>query len=101
MYAARYLKAQLQTQFSGKILVSDGTPIPVGSPATTPSTVFQSAVAIYGYLASQFIVQNPATFAKNGYGRAGTKGQVLLFLPIDFSDQVIQISALIQFTQST
>ena len=101
MYAARYLKAQLQSQFFGKILVTDGTPIGVGSPATTPSLVFKAACGVYAYLCSQFICQNPQKFAQVGYGASGQKGQVLLYLPIDFSDQVIQIAALIQFVQST
>ena len=86
---------------AGKILVDDGTPIPPGAPAITPSIVFQSAVAIYGYLASVFVVQDVATFAREGYARKGTKGQVLLYLPINFSDQLIQIAALIQFKQTT
>jgi phage tail sheath gpL-like len=101
MYAVRYMKAQLQSQFSGKILVADGTPLNPGSPATTPSLIFQASVAIYGYLASQFVVQNPQTYAKNGYAKIGAKGQVLLYMPFDFSDNVIQLAALIQFTQST
>jgi phage tail sheath gpL-like len=103
MYAARYLKAQLTSQFisAGKILVEDGTPIPPGAPATTPSLVFQAAVAIYAYLATQFIVQDVQSFAKNGYGAKGQKGQVLLYLPINFSDNVVQIAALIQFIQTT
>jgi phage tail sheath gpL-like len=103
MYCARYLITQLSTQFiaSGKILVKDGTPIPMGAPATTPSLVFQAAVGVYAYLASIFLVQDPQTFAKNGYGTTGQKGQVLLYLPFDFSDQVVQIAALIQFQQST
>jgi len=103
MYSARYIISQLSTQFisAGKILVADGTPIPLGSPACTPSDIFQAAVGIYAYLASIFIVQNPQTFAKNGYATTGQKGQVLLYLPFDFSDQVVQIAALIQFQQST
>jgi hypothetical protein len=56
---------------------------------------------MYAYLSSQFVVQNPATFATNGYAQKGQKGQVLLFLPIDFSDQVIQVAALITFQQTT
>lgn len=102
-YAARYIKAQLTSQFiaSGKILVDDGTPIPPGAPATTPSIIFQSVVAIYAYLASVFVVQDVATFARNGYAQKGAKGQVQLYLPINFSDQVIQIAALIQFRQTT
>ena len=103
MYAARYINAQLTTQFiaTGKILVANGTPIPMGSPAVTPSAIFQAVVGYYAYLASIFIVQNPQTFARNGYATTGQKGQVLLYLPFDFADQVIQIASLIQFQQST
>ena len=61
----------------------------------------QATVALYAYLASVFVVQDVATFAKNGYATKGTKGQVLLYLPIDFSDQVVQIACLIQFRQTT
>lgn len=100
-YAARYIRSQITSQYTNKILVDDGAAIGPGSPATTPSLVFQAAVGIYGYLATQFIVQNVDSFARNGYGRKGSKGQVLLYLPIDFSDQVIQVAALIQFRQST
>jgi phage tail sheath gpL-like len=102
-YSARYIKSQLTSMYiaAGKILVEDGTPIPPGAPATTPSTIFQSTVAIYAYLASVFVVQDVATFAKQGYARKGQKGQVLLYLPINFSDQLIQIAALIQFRQTT
>lgn len=102
-YAARYLKSQLTSQFiaAGKILVDDGTPIPPGAPATTPSLILQSAIAIYAYLASVFLVQDVATFARNARASKGQKGQVLLYLPINFSDQVIQIAALIQFIQTT
>ena len=103
MYCSRYIQSQLSSQFiaSGKILVANGTPIPMGAPATTPNLIFQAVVGIYSYLASIFLVQNPQTFAKNGYATTGQKGQVLLYLPFDFSDQVIQIAALIQFVQST
>ena len=103
MYAARYIAAQLSSQFiaSGKILVANGTPIGPGSPATTPNAILGAVVAIYAYLSSIFIVQNPQTFAKNAYATTGTKGQVLLYLPIDFSDQVINIAVLAQFVQST
>lgn len=102
-YAARYIKSQLTSQFiaPGKILVIDGTTIPPGAPATTPSLIFQAVVAMYAYLASVFIVQDVATFSKQGYAASGTKGQVLLFLPFNFSDQVIQIAGLIQFQQTT
>ncbi len=102
-YVARYMKAQLTSQFiaAGKILVDDGTPIPPGAPATTPSLILQAAIAIYAYLASVFLVQDVATFAKQAYARKGAKGQVLLYLPINFSDQVVQIAALIQFQQTT
>ena len=103
MYCARYINAQIISQFiqPGKILVVNGTPIPLGANATTPAMVFQAVVGYYGYLASIFLVQNPAKFAANGYGTTGTKGQVLLFLPFDFADQVIQVASLIQFVQST
>ncbi len=103
MYAARYINAQLTSQFiaAGKILVSNGTPIGPGSPATTPNAILGSVIGIYAYLSSIFIVQNPQTFAKNAYATTGTKGQVLLYLPLDFSDQVISIAILAQFVQST
>ena len=103
MYAARYINAQMTSQFiaAGKILVANGTPIPLGAPAVTPSMVFQAVVAIYSYLSSIFIVQNPQKFAQNGYATTGQKGQVELYLPFDFADQVIQVASLIQFQQST
>lgn len=103
MYGSRYITAQLTSQIiaAGKILVANGTPIPIGAPAITPDLIFQSVCAYYQYLASIFIVQNPQNFAKNGYATLGQKGQVLLYLPFDFSDQVLQISSLIQFVQST
>jgi phage tail sheath gpL-like len=103
MYAARYISSQVSSQFiaAGKILVSNGTPIGPGSPATTPNAVLGSVIAIYAYLCSIFIVQNPSTFAKNAYATTGAKGQVLLYLPLDFSDQVINIAILAQFVQST
>ena len=103
MYVARYINAQLTSQFiaPGKILVSNGTPIGPGSPATTPNAVLGSVIAIYAYLCSIFVVQNPETFARNASAAAGTKGQVLLYLPLDFSDQVINIAILAQFRQST
>jgi phage tail sheath gpL-like len=101
MYVVRYIASQILSQYQNKILVSDGAAIAAGSPATTPSLVFQAVCGIYAYLASQFVVQNPQIFAQNGYAQKGQKGQVLLFLPIDFSDQVIQIAALVAFQQST
>lgn len=103
MYAARYLAVQITTQFvdAGLILVQDGTPIGPGSPATTPSIILQSAIAIYAYLATIFVVQDVAGFAANATAASGQKGQVLLYLPINFSDQVIQVAALIQFKQTT
>lgn len=102
-YCSRYIQSQLSSQFiaSGKILVANGTPIPMGAPATTPNLIFQAVVGMYSYLSSVFLVQNPQTFARNGYATTGQKGQVLLFLPFDFSDQVIQVAGLIQFVQST
>jgi len=103
MYAARYIAAQVTSQFiaSGKILVVDGTPIPPGSPATTPSAMLGAVIGIYAYLCSIFITQNAAIFARNAYAQPGTKGQVLMYLPIDFSDQVINVGILVQFRQST
>jgi phage tail sheath gpL-like len=102
-YAARYIAARLASEFiqPGRILVADGTSIPMGAPATTPSLIFQAVCGYYSYLTSIFIVQNLQTFSRNGYAQPGSKGQVQLFLPFDFSDQVIQIAALIQFRQST
>jgi phage tail sheath gpL-like len=101
MFVVRYIAAQVMTQYQNKILVDDGAVIAAGSPATTPTLIFQAVCGMYAYLSSQFVVQNPATFAQNGYAQKGTKGQVLLFLPIDFSDQVIQVAALIAFRQTT
>lgn len=103
MFAARYIESQLDTLYisAGKILVSDGTPIGPGSPATTPSAILGSAIGIYKYLCEQNICQNPDIFAANATAGPGAKGQVLLFLPLDFSDQVIQIAILAQFRQST
>ena len=101
MAAARFLIGNVLSQYQNKILVDDGAVIAAGSPATTPSLVFQGVCGMYAYLATQFLVQNPATFAANGYAQKGQAGQILLFLPIDFSDQVIQVAALIAFQQST
>ena len=103
MYAARYISAQMTSQYivPGKILVTNGTIIPPGSPATTPAAMLASVVRIYAYLASIYIVQNVQKFAANAYATTGTKGQVLMYLPIDFSDQVINIGLLVQFQQST
>ena len=103
MYAARYIATQITSQFivPGKILVSNGTLIPPGSPATTPNAMLGAVVAVYAYLASIFIVQNVQTFAQNATAGPGTKGQVLMYLPLDFSDQVINVGLLIQFQQST
>jgi phage tail sheath gpL-like len=103
MYAARYINAQITSQFivPGKILVANGTPIGPGSPATTPDAMLGAVVAVYAYLASIFIVQNVQKFAANAYATTGTKGQVLMYLPIDFSDQVVNVGLLIQFQQST
>ena len=103
MYAARYVSAQRTSQYivPGKILVSNGTIIPPGSPATTPAAMLASVVGIYAYLASIFIVQNVRKFAANAYATTGAKGQVLMYLPIDFSNQVVNLGLLIQFQQST
>ena len=103
MYAARYISAQMTSQYivPGKILVANGTLIPPGSIATTPNAMLATAVAVYAYLASEFIVQNVQTFAQNAYATTGTKGRVLMYLPIDFSDQVINVGILVQFQQST
>jgi phage tail sheath gpL-like len=103
MYAARYIIGQLTTMFidAGKILVSNGTLIGPGSPATTPNLVLGAVLGIYTYLCSQFIVQNPQTFAANATVATGSKGQLLLYLPLDFSDQVIGIAILAQFVQTT
>jgi phage tail sheath gpL-like len=103
MYAARYITAQITSQYiaPGKILVSNGTIIPPGSPATTPNAMLGTVIAVYAYLASIFIVQNVQQFAQNAYATAGTKGQVLMYLPINFSDQVVNVGILVQFQQST
>jgi phage tail sheath gpL-like len=102
-FVARYMDSQITSQFidAGLILVDDGTPIGPGSPATTPSTVLQAAIAIYGYLCTEFIVQDAAAFAKAATASKGAKGQVLLYLPLNFSDQLIQVAALFQFQQTT
>jgi phage tail sheath gpL-like len=103
MYAARYIQAQITSQFivPGKILVSNGTPIGPGSPATTPNAMLGAVIAVYAYLCSIFIVQNVQKFAQNASATTSTKGQVLMYLPIDFSDQVINVGILVQFQQST
>jgi len=103
MYAARYIIAQITSQFiaSGKILVQNGTPIGPGSPATTPNAMMGAVNAIYAYLCSIFIVQGPQTFAANAYATTGTKGQVLMYLPLNFSDQVVNVGILAQFQQTT
>ena len=103
MYAARYTAAQITSQYivPGKILVANGTIIPPGSPATTPNMMLGTAIAIYAYLCSQFICQNVQQFAANATAGSGAKGQVLLYLPFDFSDQVINVGILVQFRQST
>jgi phage tail sheath gpL-like len=103
MYAARYTAAQITSQFivPGKILVANGTLIPPGSPATTPNAMLGAVIAIYAYLCSEFICQNVRKFAANATAQAGTKGQVLMYLPFDFSDQVINVGILVQFQQST
>ncbi len=103
MYSARYIAAQITSQFivPGKILVQNGTVIPPGSPATTPNAMLASVVAVYAYLASIFIVQGVQTFAQNATAGPGTKGQVLMYLPLNFSDQVVNVALLIQFQQTT
>jgi phage tail sheath gpL-like len=103
MYAARYIQGQCNTLFvdAGKILVANGTPIGPGSPATTPNDILGAVIAMYAYLCTVFIVQNAAIFAANASASIGQKGQVLLYLPLDFSDQVINIAILAQFKQST
>ena len=60
-----------------------------------------AVIAIYAYLCSEFICQNVRKFAANATAQAGTKGQVLMYLPFDFSDQVINVGILVQFQQST
>ena len=76
MYAARYIATQITSQFivPGKILVSNGTLIPPGSPATTPNAMLGAVIAVYAYLASIFIVQNVQTFAQNATAGAGHQG---------------------------
>lgn len=101
MYVARYLKANVLTQYQNRILVDNGAIIGPGSPAVTPELIFAGICAMYGYLCTQFVVQNPDTFAKAGYAQKGQKGQVLAYLPLDFGDQVLQVAALFQFRQST
>jgi phage tail sheath gpL-like len=102
-FAARYIIAQITSQFiaAGKILVANGTPIGPGSPATTPNDMLGAVMGIYAYLCSVFICQNPQTFARNATASIGAKGQVLMYLPLDFSDQVVNVAVLAQFRQST
>ena len=103
MFAARYMSAQITSQYiaPGKILVANGTIIPPGSLATTPNAMLGTVIAIYAYLCSEFICQDLADFAANATASSGTKGQVLLYLPFDFSDQVVNVGILVQFQQST
>ena len=62
MYAARYISAQMTSQYivPGKILVANGTLIPPGSIATTPNAMLATVIAVYAYLASEFIVPERA-----------------------------------------
>jgi phage tail sheath gpL-like len=103
MFAARYMAAQITSQFivPGKILVANGTIIPPGSAATTPNAMLGTVIAVYAYLCSEFICQNLQAFAANARASSGTKGQVLMYCPFDFSDQVINVGILVQFQQST
>jgi len=103
MYAARYIVSQLTSQYiaAGKILVVNGTIIGPGSPACTPNMVMGSVMSFYRYLCGIFIVQNPEAFEANAYATNGAKGQILLYLPLDFTDQVINIAILAEFVQST
>ena len=103
MFAARYMAAQITSQYiaPGKILVANGTIIPPGSAATTPNAMLGTVIAVYAYLCSEFICQNLQAFAANARASSGTKGQVLMYCPFDFSDQVINVGILVQFQQST
>ena len=103
MFAARYMAAQITSQYivPGKILVANGTTIPPGSAATTPNAMLGTVIAVYAYLCSEFICQNLQAFAANARASSGTKGQVLMYCPFDFSDQVINVGILVQFQQST
>ena len=103
MYAARCIATQITSQFiaPGKILVSNGTLIPPGSLATTPNAMLGAVIAVYAYLASIFIVQKVQTFARNATAGPGTKGKVLMYVPLNSTYQVINVGLLIQFQQTT
>jgi phage tail sheath gpL-like len=95
----RAVRAMVQTQFNQSILVADGTTIPAGSAMVTSQTIRFSIIALYAQQATQGLVQNPTQFAQQAAAQNAGNGLVTALLPVQLSNQLINVAMDIKFTQ--
>lgn len=98
-FVGRDLSTYLGSQFQRKILVSNGTRIPVGSAMITPETVRLSMNARYRTLADAGLVQEPDDFAKKSVAENAGHGLLRLLAPLVLANQLRQIAILLSFTK--
>jgi phage tail sheath gpL-like len=95
----RAWRTMIATQFNQAILVADGTRIPPGSQAVTPTTIETSTIALYNSFADDNLVQNASQFAQNVVFTNAGGGVVTCLLPVQLANQLIAVAADLQFTQ--
>ncbi|GBQ92093.1 bacteriophage tail sheath protein [Acetobacter nitrogenifigens DSM 23921 = NBRC 105050] len=94
------LRTFLASQYSGYILVADGSKIAAGQKATTAALIGKAAASRYRYQATQLWVQNADTFASALTATNVGGGVVDLLLPYDFANQLRIVAGSLQFTKS-
>ncbi len=90
----------LSSQFTGCILVADGTKIPAGAKATTARLIGKACAARYRVQAQNLWVQNPDIFAANVVATNAGNGLVTLLLPYNWANQLRCIGGDVQFIKS-
>ncbi|MBV1835655.1 phage tail sheath subtilisin-like domain-containing protein [Acetobacter estunensis] len=90
----------LGSQFTGSILVADGTKIGAGMKATTAALIGKACASRYRYQCTQLWCQNADTFAANIVAENIGGGVVKLLMPYDFANQLWVIAGNAQFVKS-
>lgn len=100
MFVARDLRDYLLTRYARKKLVSDTTPILLGSNCVSAAMIKASTVSEYRALEAGGFVQNSDTFAANIVAEDAGNGLVKILAPVDLVNQLRQIAILLQFRKS-
>jgi phage tail sheath gpL-like len=102
MSCLRQFRTFYSSNYGRKSIVADGTPIPFGSPAVTPSTIKAGTIGFYSTLVDQGLCQNPLAFnaAVQVVIPPQNPTSVQVYLPLVLANPLIDIFMLVNFTRS-